>query len=195
MTLGNHEFDWGEERIISNQEMMNFPLLSCNTFYSRDKNLRPEWLEPYTIIERDGLQIGIIGYARTDMGSSIDEQFGGDFYFPSPFSYIKDYSRQLRLSYNCDLILSVGHDEGPKRRAPFPLGTFVRRQRRSHQTCRPPQKAPRLFVFPRQHLPPKPLALKSQTSFWSLAEAIESNAFTPICCPATSSRLSFVSRL
>ena len=112
MTLGNHEFDWGEERIISNQEMMNFPLLSCNTFYSRDKNLRPEWLEPYTIIERDGLKIGIIGYARTDMGSSIDEQFGGDFYFPSPFSYIKDYSRQLRLSYNCDLILSVGHDEG-----------------------------------------------------------------------------------
>ena len=112
MTLGNHEFDWGEEKIISNQEMMNFPLLSCNTFYSKDRTTRPDWLEPFTIINRAGLKIGIVGYARDNMGSSIDEEFGGDFYFPSPFNYIKEYSRTLRLSYNCDLVLSVGHDEG-----------------------------------------------------------------------------------
>ena len=112
MTLGNHEFDWGEDKIISNQEMMDFPLLSCNTFYANDRTTRPDWLEPFTVIERDGLKIGIVGYARGDMGSSIDAQYGSDFYFPSPFNYIKEYSRTLRLSYNCDLILSVGHDEG-----------------------------------------------------------------------------------
>lgn len=112
MTLGNHEFDWGEDKIISNHEMMDFPLLSCNTFYANDRTTRPDWLEPFTVIERDGLKIGIVGYARADMGSSIDAQYGSDFYFPSPFNYIKEYSRTLRLSYNCDLILSVGHDEG-----------------------------------------------------------------------------------
>ena len=112
MTLGNHEFDWGEQKIIDNVELMNFPLLSCNTFYSSDRSTRPSWLEPFTIIQRNGVKVGIIGYARNNMGSSIDEQFGADFYFPSPFGYIKQYSTTLRMSYGCDLILAVGHDEG-----------------------------------------------------------------------------------
>lgn len=112
MALGNHEFDWGEETLIDTMNLANFPLLSCNTFYSYDKKTRPSWVTPYTVIEKSGVTIGIIGFARYNMGSSISGSIANNFYFPSPESYIKSYSTELRLSYNCDLVLAVGHEEG-----------------------------------------------------------------------------------
>lgn len=111
MVLGNHEFDWGEEKIIANKELMNFPLLSCNTFYEGTTQ-RPDWVEPFTVIQRGDIKVGLVGYAQTNLGSSIDEEYGGDFSFPNPISYIKEYATTLRLSYNCDLVLAAGHDGG-----------------------------------------------------------------------------------
>ena len=112
MALGNHEFDWGEEAIRTNSSYMNFPLLSCNTFYEYEDGVRPNWVEPYTIVEKNDLKIGIIGYAKQDLGSSIDEEFAADFEWPNPVSYIEEYASVLRFSYNCDLVLTVGHDPG-----------------------------------------------------------------------------------
>ena len=111
MAVGNHEFDWGEEAIINLSNKLEFPLLSSNIFYSSNDQ-RPEWLSPYTIIERDDLKIGIIGGAQKNLGNSIDGQISQDFLFPEPNSYIKSFSRQLRVNHGCDLVLALFHDEG-----------------------------------------------------------------------------------
>ncbi len=110
MVLGNHEFDWGEEVLQDMVGRLNCPTISCNSFYSTGESL--DYIAPYTIIEKDNLKIGIIGGAIEGMGSSIDSEISTNFSFPSPNSYIKKYSTELRLSYNCDLIIAGFHDGG-----------------------------------------------------------------------------------
>ena len=57
MTLGNHEFNFGENLIKRIQTLANFPILSAN-LARVDGTMAAV---PYTIIERGGLKIGIIG--------------------------------------------------------------------------------------------------------------------------------------
>jgi len=57
MTLGNHEFNFGEHLIKRMQTLANFPILSAN-LARVDGTMAAK---PYTIIERGGLKIGIIG--------------------------------------------------------------------------------------------------------------------------------------
>ncbi|MGN1405374.1 MAG: bifunctional metallophosphatase/5'-nucleotidase [Erysipelotrichaceae bacterium] len=58
MTIGNHEFDYSVDNIISLEDKANFPFLSC-TFY--DLRTNELVFEPYTFVEADGLKIAIIG--------------------------------------------------------------------------------------------------------------------------------------
>ena len=61
MVLGNHEFDWGLDVVTGyfdgNTENgeASFPLLGANVFYQGTTNI-VEHIDPYTIIERDGIQ-------------------------------------------------------------------------------------------------------------------------------------------
>lgn len=111
MVLGNHEFDWGEEVIANNSALMDFPLISCNTFYA-NSDIRPTWITPYTIINKFDLKIGIVGFAKSKLDTSITGSISENFYFPNPIEYVKEYAMELRTSYNCDLILAAGHDGG-----------------------------------------------------------------------------------
>lgn len=112
MVLGNHEFDWGESYIESFAEQLNCPIISANTFYSSDQETRPSWLSPYTIIQKGDVKVGIIGAARNNMGSSITGSISNNFYFPQANTYIKQYSDDLRLNHNCDVVVAAFHDEG-----------------------------------------------------------------------------------
>ncbi len=58
--LGNHEFDWGIRILQERMRQARFPILSANT-YEKGTNLHPRWVEPYAILERDGVRIGVIG--------------------------------------------------------------------------------------------------------------------------------------
>ncbi len=57
MTLGNHEFNFGEQLIPRIQTLANFPILAANM--ARVDGTMAAL--PYTIIERAGVKIGIIG--------------------------------------------------------------------------------------------------------------------------------------
>ena len=76
MTLGNHEFDWGLDKIakykdgdLTNGEA-NFPFLGANIFY-KGTNRRPDWIDPYTIVDYNGLKVGIVGVVGGTQESSI----------------------------------------------------------------------------------------------------------------------------
>lgn len=56
MTLGNHEFDYGLEKLSALSKTANFPFLSLNF---TDEN-RALIYEPYTIIESNGVKIAFI---------------------------------------------------------------------------------------------------------------------------------------
>ena len=112
MILGNHEFDWGESYIETFDQYLDCPILSSNTFYSYDNETRPSWLSPYTVIEKDGLSIGIIGADEEGLGTSITGSISDAFYFPEANEYIKEFSTYLRKEAGCDVIIAGFHDGG-----------------------------------------------------------------------------------
>lgn len=79
MTLGNHEFDWGTDRIKSNEELADFPFLAINV-YNRVTNERVEYCDSSIMIEKDGAKIGVIG-AIGDCYDSISSSMCEDVYF------------------------------------------------------------------------------------------------------------------
>lgn len=110
MTLGNHEFDWGEDAIKLNAEAAEFPLLAINVF-DRDTNERVEYCQASVVVEGDGLQIGIIG-AIGDCYSSIASDKSAGVYFKTGrdlTALVKAESERLRQQ-GVDYIIYSIHD-------------------------------------------------------------------------------------
>ena len=89
MGIGNHEFDWTIENILayfdgdeSNGEA-DFPLLNANIYLLADDTLLTVIdgnMFTYTIIEREGIQIGVISYVG-NIYYSISQVVVADYYF------------------------------------------------------------------------------------------------------------------
>ena len=64
MTLGNHEFNWGTTNLKKIISKADFPVLAANV-----KDINGEYLtgNGYTIIERNGIRIAIIGVVTPDI--------------------------------------------------------------------------------------------------------------------------------
>ena len=110
MTLGNHEFDWGEGPIKENLAVADFPFLAINIYDNKTGKLA-DYCSPSIMVEKDGLQIGIIG-AIGDCYSSIssDKVTGVNFKVGSQLTaLVKAESEKLRAA-GADLIVYSVHD-------------------------------------------------------------------------------------
>ena len=110
MALGNHEFDWGEEIIADNAKFAQFPFLAIN-IYDRTTNKLVDYCETSTVVEFDGIQIGIIG-AIGDCYSSIAQDKVADVYFKTGrelTALVKAESERLR-GEGVDFIVYCLHD-------------------------------------------------------------------------------------
>lgn len=63
--IGNHEFDWGIEILTERMAQAEFPLLGAN-IYVAGTDRHPEWAVPWTIVEREGVRVGVIGAATRE---------------------------------------------------------------------------------------------------------------------------------
>ena len=111
MTLGNHEFDWGEDPIKDNASKANFPFLACN-IYNVNTNQRVDYCEASTIVEKNGAKIGVIG-AIGDCYSSISASRVRNVEFlvgEQLTNLIKEESRKLKQQ-GCDMIIYSVHDD------------------------------------------------------------------------------------
>ena len=112
MTLGNHEFDWGEEFIEANAELADFPFLAIN-IYDRTTGERVDYCEPSVTVSFGEATIGIIG-AIGDCYSSISGDKVENIYFKTGEelnSLIRAESERLRADGADFIILSI-HDGG-----------------------------------------------------------------------------------
>ena len=60
VVLGNHEFDWGEQKLIDHDNYLDTTILANNIRYSSNGQ-SPSYCKPYKLISRNGVKIGIIG--------------------------------------------------------------------------------------------------------------------------------------
>ena len=110
MTLGNHEYDWGEAAIRENLAIAEFPFLAIN-IYDKTTGERVDYCEPSVMIERDGIQIGIIG-AIGDCYSSISSDMVENVTFKvgdELTALVKAESERLR-ELGADVIVYSLHD-------------------------------------------------------------------------------------
>ena len=113
--IGNHEFDWGIETIsvyrdgdLSNGEA-NFPFLGANIVYKSSSTM-PEWLDEYTIVENNGLRVGIIGVIGEGLTSSILAENVENYEFLSPVPIVERIATTLRTDEDCDVVVVATHD-------------------------------------------------------------------------------------
>lgn len=67
MGIGNHEFDYGEEKFAWQKNRAPFPVLGANLFF---KGTDHPFAQAHTIIERDGVRIGVIGILGQDAAAT-----------------------------------------------------------------------------------------------------------------------------
>ncbi len=59
-SYGNHEFDYGLERLLQHQARAKFPFLGAN-IVDETTGLNPEWVQGTHVFKYDGIRIGVIG--------------------------------------------------------------------------------------------------------------------------------------
>ena len=110
MTLGNHEYDWGETYVEYNATLAGFPFLAIN-IYDRETNERVSYCKSSVLVQRGGARIGIIG-AMGDCYSSISGEMSGGFYFKTGrelTELVKAEAQALREA-GADFIIYSVHD-------------------------------------------------------------------------------------
>lgn len=110
MSLGNHEYDWGEDPIKENEHLAQFPLLAINV-YDRSTNKRVSYCDSSVMVKKGGIQIGIIG-AMGDCYSSISADKVKDVYFKvgnDLTNLVKNEATKLRQQ-GADYIVYLLHD-------------------------------------------------------------------------------------
>jgi 2',3'-cyclic-nucleotide 2'-phosphodiesterase/3'-nucleotidase len=110
MTVGGHEFDWGEECLQQNIDLAEFPFLAIN-IYNRETDQQVEYCQSSLMVEVDGAQVGIIG-AIGDCYSSISPERSRQIYFKTGADLtelVKAESQKLRDA-GADFIIYSIHD-------------------------------------------------------------------------------------
>lgn len=59
-SYGNHEFDYGVERLLKQQERANFPFLATNIVETATGEA-PDWVQPSEVFMVNGVRVGVIG--------------------------------------------------------------------------------------------------------------------------------------
>jgi 2',3'-cyclic-nucleotide 2'-phosphodiesterase (5'-nucleotidase family) len=111
MVPGNHDFNYGQERLIELDAMTDFPIIGSNVMKSDGSSLLPK----SRIIYKDGLKIGIFGLAtpETLYKTHPNNVEGLDFLSPSIIA------KQMvnKLQDETDVIIALSHlgmDESTK---------------------------------------------------------------------------------
>lgn len=110
MTLGGHEYDWGEDGIRENAQLAQFPFLAIN-IYSRQTDKQADYCQSSVVLEVDGAQIGIIGAIGNCYGA-IAAEHTKDVYFKTGAALtelVMAESQKLR-SQGADFIIYAIHD-------------------------------------------------------------------------------------
>lgn len=121
-TLGNHEFDWGQDPIKENKARASTldgyktPYLCANVYdwdptsKAAGSTHRDDLGDLYTVRTLDnGLKVGIVGVIGSDQWASICSSFVSDITFIDPVEVIKNVSDTLRVQENCDVVVASVH--------------------------------------------------------------------------------------
>jgi 2',3'-cyclic-nucleotide 2'-phosphodiesterase (5'-nucleotidase family) len=107
--VGNHEFDFGLDALQARSEESNFPFLSANIRYKSNGETPTDLgIEPYSIVEAGGIQVGIIGLTTTSTPFTTNPVNVIEFDFLDYETALREVVPQVQEA-GAELILVPGH--------------------------------------------------------------------------------------
>ncbi|MDX9992788.1 MAG: 5'-nucleotidase C-terminal domain-containing protein [Anaerolineales bacterium] len=100
------EFAYGPQNFKALVEKLPYPMLAINCY---DKASGELVFKPYTILERAGLRIGVIGIAATIVDKTMPASFSEGLYFTLGDQELPGYIRSLRQDHGVDLVIVLSH--------------------------------------------------------------------------------------
>ena len=104
MAIGNHEFEYGHEIFEWEKNRAPFPVLGANFFY---KDTDHPYSQAHTIIERDGVRIGVIGIMGQDAATAIIPSYIAPLDVRDPAEAVRKSVAELQGQV--DLIVLLTH--------------------------------------------------------------------------------------
>ncbi|WP_338556514.1 5'-nucleotidase C-terminal domain-containing protein [Paenibacillus sp. KS-LC4] len=101
---GNHEFNYGYNRLVELEPQMEYPLLSANIRVKKDDS---PLFQPYVIKEVDGVKIGIFGLTTPETAYKTHPKNVDGLVFTDPAEEAKAIVAELKGQV--DVIVALGH--------------------------------------------------------------------------------------
>ena len=105
-TMGNHDFDNGVDGFNNVLPNANFPFLCAN--YDFKNTVLDGKTTPYTIIEKDGLKIGIFGIG-IELDGLVDKRLYKETVYLNPIEQANHYANLLKNTEKCNLVICLSH--------------------------------------------------------------------------------------
>lgn len=105
--IGNHEYDWGSDKIKPWAEEAGFKFVAANLI-DENTGVAPEYAEPYVMTNVDGINIAFIGIATPETLTSTKAENVGGLKFLDIVETIDKYSKIVR-SEGADIVVALTH--------------------------------------------------------------------------------------
>lgn len=113
LSPGNHDFNYGKERLKELEEMAEFDIVSANVIDEDGDH----FFNPYVIKDMEGVRVGVFGLATPETAYKTNPKNVEGISFASPIKYAEKTVAKLKEE-GVDLIIAVCHlgiDESTKR--------------------------------------------------------------------------------
>lgn len=105
-TIGNHDFDNGIDGLYAQLPHANFKFVSAN--YNFKNTIMNTHVEPYHIILKDGIKIGIFGLG-IELKGLVDQKLYKETEYLDPVEIAQETTKILKVDEQCDLVICLSH--------------------------------------------------------------------------------------
>ena len=104
MTPGNHDFNFGSQRLIELARILNFPVLSANLM---DKDKTQYIFRPYKSYDFNGVKVAVIGLSTPEIAYKTNPFNVKDVTLTDPIAVAQELMPKLRASH--DVVIGLTH--------------------------------------------------------------------------------------
>ncbi|MBU3127094.1 5'-nucleotidase C-terminal domain-containing protein [Clostridium tagluense] len=105
--VGNHEFDWGTDRIAKWAQDGGYKFLASN-IYDKTTGKPVTWAEPYMIVEKGGVKIGLVGIATPETEFKTKPENVKNLEFKDPATSAKEWAKVAK-DKGADVVIALTH--------------------------------------------------------------------------------------
>lgn len=110
--VGNHEFDWGIDKIAPWAKAGNFDFLASN-IYDKKTGEPVSWAKPYKMVTVDGVKIGFVGITTQETAFKTKPEIVAGLEFRDPAAAAKVWAEKLKSGSlpegKADVVLALTH--------------------------------------------------------------------------------------